>query len=547
MPLESAVPQKIAPTEIQGVSITEAPLGLIDLQLFDAATWLNKKLHPLTAYPELVEPDEIADSQIISGSQINSQGSRLAQYQDVKSLLSLQQIEFDRESKSIVVASFFLLVSSILLVLALRLRDSLLRLTKESIIFPSALMPELNWRRRREWTDFSAMTVEESESGADLILLFASGGKAVLKLNKLSNNAREELFIALDENAAHAARSPELVAFRHKLFSSSCNPSANSFTKLWEAELNSHYSSTNFVTLSSKSTLQNDQIRISMHISSGGLSAVYLAEKNKQMVVVKESVLPAGSSEENLNKARELFRREARVLMALDHPRIAKVLDYFQENGRDYLLLEYIPGITLREYVRRHGTQSEEKVIAWTKAIAEILKYLHEQDPPVIHRDLTPDNLMITPSGEIVLIDFGAANQLIGTATGTIVGKQYYISPEQFRGKSIPASDIYSLGGTLNFLLTGKDPEALACSFPMESNSSISAAMNEFVADCTRTELSKRIPSIDHLIDRLSSLETYAPLPILEGSSSRHNSIDIIAGAADGEVISLKEEEKILK
>lgn len=265
-----------------------------------------------------------------------------------------------------------------------------------------------------------------------------------------------------------------------------------------------------------------------MHMSSGGLSAVYLAESAKGMVVIKESVVPAGSSAANQEKARDMFKREASMLMKLSHPQIARVMDHFQENDRDYLLLEYVPGITLREYVRRHGPQSEERVSTWAAQIAKILVYLHGQDPPVIHRDLTPDNLMITPSGEIVLIDFGAANQFLGTATGTIVGKQFYISPEQFRGKAVPASDIYSLGGTLHFLLTGKEPEALSISHPKALCPTVSDSMDELIASCTVLTPDARIATAEEFLQKLSGSD---------GSVAEDASV----------VISVKEEEKILR
>src|SRR5262249_22800632 len=163
-------------------------------------------------------------------------------------------------------------------------------------------------------------------------------------------------------------------------------------------------------------------------------------------------------------KAHELFNREAQLLSKLNHPQIVKVLDHFVENGRSYQLLEYLNGQDLRQHVRQNGVRREDEVLAWGIQMAEILKYLHEQDPPIVHRDVTPDNFVLRQDGSIVLIDFGAANEFVGNATGTLVGKQAFISPEQFRGKSVTASDIYALGGTLHFLLTGEDPEALSTS-----------------------------------------------------------------------------------
>ena len=402
---------------------------------------------------------------------------------------------YNNAAQASVIESIFLCLAGLSLILALRLKENKLQLDKDGLHFPSGMMAELNWRRRRSWVDLSAIALNGTGTPTDphkMQFYFSSGGEASIVCNRLSNEEIEKLFLALDKHAEHAMRAPALLAYRHEILNT-LKQNDPSFTQLWEDEMNSHFAATNFVALAPESKLQNGKIKVVMHISSGGLSAVYLAERNKQMVVIKESVVPAGSSQANREKARDMFQREANMLMKLSHPQIAKVLDHFQENDRDYLMLEYIPGITLREYVRRHGPQSEERASDWAKQIADILDYLHNQNPPVIHRDLTPDNLMITPSGKIVLIDFGAANQFLGTATGTIVGKQFYISPEQFRGKAEPASDIYSLGGTLHYLLTGIEPEALSVSHPKKLRESLSDDMNDLVASCTALNASERV------------------------------------------------------
>jgi serine/threonine protein kinase len=131
----------------------------------------------------------------------------------------------------------------------------------------------------------------------------------------------------------------------------------------------------------------------------------------------------------------------------------------------------------------------------WALEIAEVLSYLHSHQPVIVHRDLTPDNLVLDRSGALQLIDFGAANELIGTATGTLVGKQAYISPEQFRGKATPASDIYSCGCTLFFFATGKDPEALSQSHLDEERAESMPVLNDLIAKCTELEASERVSS----------------------------------------------------
>ncbi len=107
---------------------------------------------------------------------------------------------------------------------------------------------------------------------------------------------------------------------------------------------------------------------------------------------------------------------------------------------------------------------------------------------PVIHRDLTPDNIVVKDDGTLVVIDFGAANEFIGNSTGTFVGKQCYISPEQFRGKAVPQSDIYALGCTLHYLLTGSDPQALSVAHPHSLNEIVSPEVDALVAECTAVQ-----------------------------------------------------------
>jgi serine/threonine protein kinase len=241
--------------------------------------------------------------------------------------------------------------------------------------------------------------------------------------------------------------------------SAALNPS---FTQLWEDELASRFGSTIFVPLEPGGTLQEGSLTVVGQLCFGGLSAVYMASrKGGQQVILKEAVLPQGCDQELKEKALAMFAREAAILATLKHERIAQVMDYFIEGGRHYIVLEHIEGIDLRRFVREQGPQPAEIVCRWLSEMASILIYLHAHEPPVVHRDVTPDNIVLARDGHVSLIDFGAANNLVGTATGTLVGKQSYISPEQFRGKAGPQSDLYSLGATVYFALCGADPEPL--------------------------------------------------------------------------------------
>lgn len=167
----------------------------------------------------------------------------------------------------------------------------------------------------------------------------------------------------------------------------------------------------------------------------------------------------------------KLFEREAETLKALSHPAIPRYLDYFEldsPNSRGFALLQsYIPAQSLEAQLKAGRSFSEEEVKELAKAILEILKYLHGRQPPVIHRDIKPSNILLTNRsgnsvGEVYLVDFGSV-QTIARRSSTIIvmGTYGYVPPEQFNGRAIPASDLYSLGATLIYLVTGQHPTDL--------------------------------------------------------------------------------------
>jgi serine/threonine-protein kinase len=280
----------------------------------------------------------------------------------------------------------------------------------------------------------------------------------------------------------------------------------SSFTSMWDEEFSTRYSPTLFVPLAPEATLRSGTIKIMEMVASGGSAAIYSAKDSSgRQIIVKEAVIPKNSPEALKAKAIELFNREALLLSKLQHPHIAKVLDHFVESEHHYEVLEYIDGLDLRRFVKERGPQPEDFVLNWAEQICEILEYLHTQDPPVIHRDLTPDNLVLRVDGQLVLIDFGAANAFVGTATGTMIGKQSYMPPEQLRGKAVPQSDIYSLGGTCYFLLTGRDPIPLEVS-QVKEGSDLPTSLNAFLARCTAPESAKRFASSGEALHEIRAI-----------------------------------------
>jgi serine/threonine protein kinase len=202
--------------------------------------------------------------------------------------------------------------------------------------------------------------------------------------------------------------------------------------------------------------------RIEKVVGAGGMGRVYLAHDTRlanRAVAVKEMIVGEGLQEK---KAVEDFAREARVLAPLSHPGIPNLIDYFAEGGRHYLVMEYISGGDLQGWLDKQGPKArvpEAQVLHWSRAILEVLAFLHSQEPPIIYRDLKPGNIMIDQDGRAMLIDFGIARFLPPGGRGTQIGSVGYAPPEQYLGKLEPRSDIYSLGATMHHLLTGRDPQ----------------------------------------------------------------------------------------
>lgn len=391
--------------------------------------------------------------------------------------------------------------------------DNRLIATKEGIAYPRFLLrtPLAFFDRQKTWGEITALTIGGYEKlplrQRQLIFTFDKGRQIALNMKGLTDEDLEKLLLAADVWGSHVERGTDLIVLHESLQAANNTPKQLSYTAMWEEELGRRFSSTSFVPLEPGKTLREGRLKVIRQLAFGGLSAIYLAQnQGKDLVVIKEAVTPSSCDEATRSKAREMFQREARFLIRLRHDQIAKVFDNFTEDGRDYLLIEYINGQDLRQLVKQNGAQDESLIISWAILICDILTYLHNQDPPLIHRDLTPDNLVLSQAQGIKLIDFGAANEFVGTATGTLVGKQAYIAPEQFRGKSCIQSDVYALGCTLYFLLVGEDPEALATSRPQSARPEVSSPLDALVAACTALEASRRPQSAAEVKKRLQAL-----------------------------------------
>ena len=205
--------------------------------------------------------------------------------------------------------------------------------------------------------------------------------------------------------------------------------------------------------------LLNNRYQIKEVLGLGGMGSVYKAEDTNLgvLVAVKENLFTSADFAQQ-------FRREAVILAGLRHPNLPRVTDHFVIEGQgQYLVMDYIEGEDLRQRMDRLGLLSEEEVITIGAAICDALSYLNSRVPPIVHRDIKPGNVKITPQGEIYLVDFGLAKEWDTsqkTATGARAMTPGYSPPEQYgTARTDQRSDIYSLGATLYAALTSFVPE----------------------------------------------------------------------------------------
>jgi tRNA A-37 threonylcarbamoyl transferase component Bud32 len=363
------------------------------------------------------------------------------------------------------------------------------------------------------WSDIKKITVggaNQKDWQRKQITFMTNKGAIPLTLSHIDSTDMEKLLIAM-EMWGNTSEIDESVHELKNQVTGNETPQL-SFTGMWEEELSRRFCPTSFVPLDPGRVMRNGTLKVMRHLALGGLSAVYLCQlEERKLVVLKVAVVSDDAIESAQAKAREMLDREAALLLKINHPNIVKVLDYFVEQERNYLMLDYVNGQDLRQLIKQNGPQRESTVINWALQMVNILKYLHEQDPPLIHRDFTPDNIVLCEDGSIVVIDFGAANEFIGNATGTFVGKHAFIAPEQFRGKASVQSDIYAFGCTLCFLLTGVEPEALSTSNPQEHNNLISSELSEIVVSCTQMESRDRYQTAAQLVPVLRQMMASLP------------------------------------
>ncbi|MGZ6390784.1 MAG: beta-alanine-activating enzyme beta-propeller domain-containing protein [Ktedonobacterales bacterium] len=250
-------------------------------------------------------------------------------------------------------------------------------------------------------------------------------------------------------------------------------------------------------------TLLQSRYRVEHVLGKGGMGHVYVVRDErfasaKSLRSMKEMIPRFSDLHTNMAN----FEREANVLDSLRHPNIPRVYDSFIEFNRAYLVLEYIEGLDLEQVLERQaGLMPPETVAGWMIQLCDIVGYLHSQNPPVIFRDLKPSNVILTPEGRVMLIDFGIAKVFQTDDYQTNVGTQGYAAPEQYERKAESRSDIYALGAMMHHLLTKTDPRYQApFSFherqPRAFNPAITPALEAVVVRCLQHDKEKRYQTV---------------------------------------------------
>jgi serine/threonine protein kinase len=282
-------------------------------------------------------------------------------------------------------------------------------------------------------------------------------------------------------------------------------------------------------------------------VGQGGMGAVYQCRDQRlpgRVCAIKEVRLDPFVAPEMLLEAEEQFRREAQVLARLDHPNLPKVSDYFATETRHYLVMDYVAGndlsVLLAEANASHTYLSIDQVLDWMRQLGSALSYLHGQDPPILHRDVKPSNIKLTPSGTVKLVDFGLVKAIAqdDSATVTVIqgrGTAPYTPLEQYggdAGHTDVRSDVYGLGATVYHLLTGHPPESARDRFlkplsmlePRAVNRQVPSTLSSAVMRAIALHPDERPSSVSALLALVFKPDTtqvsplnFAPMPVAPG------------------------------
>ncbi|BAZ01961.1 serine/threonine protein kinase [Tolypothrix tenuis PCC 7101] len=263
----------------------------------------------------------------------------------------------------------------------------------------------------------------------------------------------------------------------------------------------------------------HERFDILLQLGRGGFGAAFLAidqvQPNPVHCVVKQ-FCPKNTEPEKVQKALSRFQREAHLLQKLHHPQLPHFVDYFEDTERVYLIQEYIHGVPLMRAVKKLGALSETDVKQMLRDFLPVLAHIHEHQ--VIHRDINPNNILYrTRDSQLVLIDFGLAADLslpnestLKTANSVFIGTAGYVPPENGK-QPVPASDIFALGATCFYLLTGMPPKKITRDSTTEellwkSHLQVSDDLSEIMDKMLRHRVEQRYQSALKIVEELNQV-----------------------------------------
>ena len=256
----------------------------------------------------------------------------------------------------------------------------------------------------------------------------------------------------------------------------------------------------------------DDRYELLRVIGQGGMSVVYfgLDKRLNRCVAIKE-ILKNKKYSVVLNS----LRSEVYLLKKIEFKGFPRIYDIIDTEDSFCIVMEYIEGKTLNYIINEEGTQSEERVVQWGKQLCEMLSYLHSCYPPIIYRDVKPANIMLTPRGDLYLIDFGIAREYEegALADETCLGTIGYAAPEQYggMGQTDQRTDIYGLGVTLYYLVTGNDPTKPPYEImPIRQwNPELSIGFEKIIIKCIQTNPNDRYQSCVELMEALECKDKF--------------------------------------
>ena len=246
-----------------------------------------------------------------------------------------------------------------------------------------------------------------------------------------------------------------------------------------------------------KGYILDDKYEVIKILGMGGMGTVYLCKNTRldNLWAIKETKKDNKVDIDNLT--------ESNILKKLNHPGIPKIIDIFSENSKFYLVEEYIEGKTLKEYVKESSNLKVEEACRIISSLCDIIEYLHSFNPPIIYRDVKPSNIMITPSGKVVLIDFGISKiYKVNNDDDTVnLGSNGYAAPEQSGiGQSCRQTDIYGIGMLMYFMTTGKVSATAAEPLLNENyGDSTNTDLKKIIQKCVQSQIKDRYTSVNEL------------------------------------------------